>query len=296
MALNSMTGYARHQGQNEVIGWTWEIKSVNSRGLEVRMRLPAGYDFLEMALRERLQKRVIRSNVTVSLTTGTLAKTSVLVVNEEILKQYTELASQWGERLPSFAPARIDGLLGLRGVVELPETSLESSVIEAQKEILLDEFSQALNALMEMRIAEGRRLGEVLLKHLDNIVLLVHQAEGCVSLNPEAIRERLRIQIDALLEAVPALDAERLSQEAALIAAKADVREELDRLSAHVAAARDMLASGEAVGRRLDFLCQEFNREANTLCSKAGDLELTRIGLSLKAVIEQFREQVQNIE
>jgi len=294
-----MTGYARAQGQDggadASVSWIWELKTVNGRGLELRLRLPPGYDFLDLPVREAVQKRLKRGNVNVTLNVTKLQKAGGLSVNEALLEQYVALSKAWQDKA-GLAPASMDGLLSLRGVLESSEAEEAPAAIEARGVPLKDSLAKALGALVEMRAAEGARLKQVLLGQLDDITGLVDQAEGCAALDPAAIKERLRQQVQALLEAVPTLSEDRLAQEAALIAAKADVREELDRLRAHLAAARDMLASGEAVGRKLDFLCQEFNREANTLCSKAGEVELTRIGLDLKAVIEQFREQVQNIE
>jgi uncharacterized protein (TIGR00255 family) len=296
LSVNSMTGYARSQGQDEALGWTWEIKSVNGRGLELRGRLAPGFDFLELPARDLIQKRFKRGNLSYSLNVDRLKKDGSLTVNETVLAQYVELACRWHEKVPGLALPRIDGLLSLRGVLEAAEEDPDAELVERRATAMLAGFQQAVDALATMRSEEGRRLLEVLGDQLEQIAQLVTQAEHLPSLAPEAIRERLRQQVLALLEAVPAMAEERLAQEAALIAAKADVREEIDRLKAHLAAARDMLVAGEAVGRKLDFLCQEFNREANTLCSKANDIELTRIGLALKAIIEQFREQVQNIE
>jgi len=296
VTLNSMTGYARSQGQDADVSWVWELKTVNGRGLELRLRLPPGYDVLDLPAREAVQKALKRGNVNINLNVTKLQKASGIAVNEVVLEQYVQLARTW-EVKAGLAPASMDGLLALRGVLESAgEVEDNPASIEARSTVLKKSLDEALKALAQMRAAEGRRLLEVLSGQLDEIASLVQQAEGSAALDPAAIKERLRQQVLALLDAVPTLNEDRLAQEAALIAAKADVREELDRLHAHMAAAREMLASGEAVGRKLDFLCQEFNREANTLCSKAGEVELTRIGLALKVVIEQFREQVQNIE
>jgi uncharacterized protein (TIGR00255 family) len=291
-----MTGYARSQGQDASLGWAWEVKSVNGRGLELRTRLPAGYDFLEMAAREAVQKRLKRGNVTLSLSVTRLKQAVSLTINESLLAQYAELAGVWSSRMPHLTPASIDGLLALRGVLDNDDSEDATTEIEGRAEAILASCHQTIDSLCAMRAAEGRRLATVLESQLAEVAALVTRAEGCAALDPEVIKARLRQQVQTLLDAVPALAEDRLAQEAALVAAKADIREELDRLKSHVAAARELLASGDAVGRRLDFLCQEFNREANTLCSKAGDVEMTGIGLMLKAVIEQFREQVQNIE
>ena len=294
--VNSMTGYARAQGQDVALGWTWEIKSVNGKGLELRTRLPAGYDFLDLPAREAVQKLFRRGSITISLTVADLHAGGPLAVNEAVLEQYVALARRWQAKLPEFAAPRLDGLLALRGVLDTSQGEQDPAVVEARSGAMLANFGQALRSLAEMRSAEGGRLFQVLDGLLAEIVLLIDRVKGSAALDPTAIKERLRQQVATLLDAVPAMPEDRLLQEAALIAAKADIREELDRLQAHVAAARDMLVAGEPVGRKLDFLCQEFNREANTLCSKANDIEVTRIGLALKSVIEQFREQVQNIE
>jgi uncharacterized protein (TIGR00255 family) len=291
-----MTGYARTQGQDETVSWIWEVKSVNGRGLEVRARLPAGYDYLEGTVRDALQKRFKRGNISFSLNVDRLKKETQLAVNEAVLAQYVEVACRWHEKVPGLALPHIDGLLALKGVLEVGEEDMAPELALSRTKALQESFSQALDALAAMRAAEGSRLSDVLSGQLDEINALVARAESLAVFDPSMIKERLRAQIAALLDAVPALSEDRLAQEAALLASKADVREELDRLKSHLTAARDMLASGDAVGRKLDFLCQEFNREANTVCSKANDIELTRIGLALKAIIEQFREQVQNIE
>jgi len=291
-----MTGYARAQGQDADCSWTWEVKSVNGKGLELRTRLAGGYDFLDPILRDRLLKRFRRGNLTASLSVAQLGQGAALAVNEAALAKYVELARRWQAAAPDLAPARIDGLMALRGVLEAAEGTDDPAALERRQPAILAALEQAMEALGAMRLAEGCRLEEVLRGQLAEIEALVRRAENTAALDPAALKARLRQQLQTLLDAVPALPEDRLAQEAALLVQKADVREELDRLTAHLAAATELLATGEAVGRRLDFLCQEFNREANTLCSKAADIELTRIGMALKAVIEQFREQVQNIE
>lgn len=291
-----MTGYARSQGQDGSYAWTWELKSVNGRGLELRARLPAGYDFLDLPVREKVQKRFRRGSITISLNVAELRGSASLNVNEAVLAQYVALARRWRETAPELAPPSLEGLLALRGVLDSGQGPEDAAALEARGAAMMVTLDQAIEALAVMRAAEGSRLAQVLDRLLSEIGRLTTEAEGTASLDPAAIKERLRQQVAALIDAVPTLSEDRLLQEAALIAAKADVREELDRLKAHLAAAREMLAANDPVGRKLDFLCQEFNREANTLCSKANDIALTRIGLALKTVIEQFREQVQNIE
>jgi len=297
LTINSMTGYARVQGQDAALAWTWEVKSVNGRGLEQRTRLPSGYDFLDLPTREALQKRFRRGSVTVSLTVAELKTATNLSVNEALLAEYVELARRWRQKAPDLAAPSLDGLLALRGVLEGGQAAEDGGeAAEVRGKAMLGSLQQALDALAVMRAAEGGKLDRVLEGQLADIAALTQQAKGLTVFDPAQVKERLRQQVAELLDAAPSLSEDRLLQAVALIAAKADVREELERLTAHVAAAREMLTSGEPVGRKLDFLCQEFNREANTLCSKANDLEVTRIGLALKSVIEQFREQVQNIE
>jgi uncharacterized protein (TIGR00255 family) len=291
-----MTGYARVSGEENGIGWAWEVKSVNGRGLEVRTRLPPGYDSLDVPVRDAVQKRFKRGNITVNLTLSQKAQTGQIAVNEALLDQLITLARRWQEKAPDLAPPRFDGLLALRGVLESGGDVDPAGADAEMSKTLLIQCDTALSQLEAMRADEGSRLAEVLTDHLNEIAFLVTDAVGSAALDPAQLKAKLRQQVATLLEAGAPVSEERLAQEIALLLGKADVREELDRLSAHLGAARTMLASAEPVGRKLDFLCQEFNREANTLCSKANDIALTRIGLGLKASIEQFREQVQNIE
>ena len=292
-----MTGFARSQGRLGDRSWTWEVKSVNGRGLDVRCRLPQGLESLEQALRERLAKRFRRGNIQLTLTkTGNLAQGGYRL-NREVLDQILSLVPEIRERLPDARPPSADGLLNLRGVIE-PEEE-EDDDEDARRALVsavLAGLEEALEALGQMRQKEGARLAGVLDQHLDGIGRLCGEAETLAAAQPDVIKERLRASVAALLEAVPELPADRVALEAVLLMTKADVREELDRLKAHLGAARDLVAADGAVGRKLDFLCQELNRETNTLCSKSADLELTRIGLELKAAVEQMREQVQNIE
>lgn len=299
MSLRSMTGYSRAQGGNGTTLWVWEIKSVNGRGLDVRCRLPPGHDNLDLPTREAISKACKRGNVSVNLTLSQQNGAAPLQINEKLLEQWMSVIERVWARFPDVAPPRLDGLFALRGIIEpLPEFPLETGDEgEARDNARMATLAEAISALLTMRTAEGARLEPVLAEQLRQIEILTEQAEICVSRTPEMIRIRLEQMLAPLLDAAPSLPEDRLAQEAALLIGKADVREELDRLRAHVAAAREFLAEkDDAVGRKLDFLCQEFNREANTLCSKSADVELTRIGLDLKAVIEQLREQVQNIE
>jgi uncharacterized protein (TIGR00255 family) len=295
MTIASMTGFARADGHAENFSWVWEIKSVNSKALDLRFRLGPGFEALEVPLRGLIAERVQRGSLSINLTVTRAAAASALRVNREALIQVAALAAELVEQHGA-APPRADGLLALRGVLEGGEAEEADAAREQRQAALLASARQAIERLVAARRDEGRRLEAVLAARLAEIETLTGQADAAASLQPDAIKARLRLQLATLLEATPSLSEERLAQEAALLAAKADTREELDRLKAHLAAARDLLQSGGAVGRRFDFLCQEFNREANTLCSKSADLALTRIGLGLKAAIEQLREQVQNIE
>lgn len=291
-----MTGFARADGTAEDCAWAWEAKSVNGKGLDVRVRLPRGFDALEPQTRERVAKRFKRGNVSLNLDLTWTRPLATVRVNDDVLEQVLDAIPRVLEARPDAAPPSVDGILGLRGVLEQIDEEPGADARAALEADLLAGLDQALEQLADVREGEGQRLGGVLHDQLADIETLAEQAGDLAALQPDAIRKRLAEQVEMLAHDMPTLDAERLAQEAALLMTKADVREELDRLSAHIAAARDLLGSGDPVGRRLDFLCQEFNREANTLCSKSSDTELTRIGLELKAVIEQFREQVQNIE
>jgi uncharacterized protein (TIGR00255 family) len=295
MTIASMTGFARAEGHDGPLSWAWELKSVNAKSLDLRFRLPPGFDALELPLRAAATQKLKRGSVTANLSVARVAGAGGIRVNREALATVMRLANELAAEIEA-APPRIDGLLALRGVLEGGDDALDEAARERQMKQLNDGFERALSGLAAMRAGEGARLETVLSERLDEIAALVKHAEAAAAMQPAAIKARLRELIAALTEAVPALPEERLAHEAALVVAKADVREELDRLGAHLSAARALLAEGGSIGRRFDFLCQEFNREANTLCSKSADLELTRIGLALKAAIEQLREQVQNIE
>lgn len=301
MTVASMTGYARAEGRDSQGSWVWEGKSVNGRGLELRCKSAPGYDGLEVHAREAAAKRLKRGNVQISLNVRAETEQSQIRVNEALLAQLIAICGEWQDKSGAVQPASMDGLLAIKGVLE-PVTETEadtgdSEALRTAREAAMKASLEAmLDQLAEMRRIEGARIAAVLTAQLDEIATLAERAASCAVLRPEAVRERLRAQVAQVMEAAPTLAEDRIAQEVAMIAVKADVREELDRLAAHVAAARDLLAQGGAIGRKLDFLAQEFNREANTLCSKSSDVELTRIGLDLKAVIDQFKEQVQNIE
>jgi uncharacterized protein (TIGR00255 family) len=291
----SMTGFARLDGEAEGLAFAWELRSVNNRGLDLRLRLPPGFEGLEPRLRKEIGARLSRGSVTAALTVTRAAGQSRFRINTEALQQILQLVRELDAQIEA-DPPRMDGLLGLRGVLETVEEIEDPSRREAQESAVWAGFSNALEAMLAMRRSEGLALAAFVQERLDEIASRTAEARQVAALQPEALRRRLREMVAELLEASPALPEERLAQEAALLVHRADATEELDRLQAHAQAARGLLAEGGPVGRRLDFLCQELNREANTLCSKSSDLELTRIGLAIKAAIEQLREQVQNLE
>lgn len=296
MALSSMTGFARGQGRDESVAWTWEIRSVNGRGLDIRCRLAGGFEELESAVRERMAKRFRRGNIQVGLAVTRARGEGTLRINKEALDQLLATVPAIRAKVPDCGPPSVDGLLALKGVVELVEEEESDDVRQTRQVAMLADFDAVVAALGEMRDEEGSRLAAVMTEHLATVEALTAEAARLAATQPQALMEKLRRQIEGLIESTPGLSEDRFAQEAALLAAKADVREELDRLAAHAKAAHALLAAHESQGRKLDFLSQEFNREANTLCSKSQDVELTRVGLELKATIDRFREQVQNIE
>jgi len=295
MALSSMTGFARADGAHGSYRWTWELKSVNAKGLEIRLRLPPGWDSVEVPVRARANETLTRGTVYASLTTTREGVAPVVRVNEPVLSAVLAAMRDVGGRIDA-APASLDGVLGFKGVIEVIDDVESEDERRAAAAAFVAGFGRAVARLADMRRHEGAALETVLIQRLDEIAALTARAEHAPGRRPEAIRARLEEQVALLLDSSERFDADRLHQEAILIAAKVDVREELDRLAAHVAQARRLLDQGGAVGRRLDFLAQELNREANTLCSKSNDVELTNLGLELKSVVEQFREQVQNLE
>lgn len=294
MALESMTGFARADGGTD-LRWTWEIRSVNGKGLDVRMRLPPGFERLEPAIRERVAARLSRGNVQVLLSVDRPTSGQRVTIDEGVLDQVIEAMTRIGQRI-AVQPPTLDGILSIRGVVNLEEADADEETRAAVDAEIMAGLDQALGDLAQSRRREGNAIGGLLATRLDEIATLAHRAEVSPARQPETIRVRLAEQVAALLDAAPALDPDRLHQEAVLLATKADIREEIDRLNAHVAAARELLEKGGAVGRRLDFLAQEFNREVNTLCAKSNDRAVTAIGLEMKAVVDQLREQIQNLE
>ncbi|HVW54242.1 MAG TPA: YicC/YloC family endoribonuclease [Rhizobiaceae bacterium] len=295
MNVQSMTGFARAQGEHEGVAFTWELKSVNGKGLEIRLRLPAGLERLEQPVRQAVQKRFSRGNVQATLNIAARTAQTSPVVNEAFLKDVAGLAQRLVEQF-GCRPASADGLLALRGVLDLPESSASDEEMKALDAALLASLDGGLASLESARRGEGEALVALLSGHLDEIEALTLKVESDPSREPGAIRARLAEQVRLLMDATPPLDESRLHMEAAFLATKADIREEIDRLKTHVGAAHTLLAGDGPVGRKLDFLSQEFNRESNTLCSKSNAASITAAGLELKAVVDRFREQVQNLE
>jgi uncharacterized protein (TIGR00255 family) len=293
MTVKSMTGFARADGSHQGARWHWEVRSVNARGLDIRLRLPPGREMLEPKVREAVARRFSRGSISVSLVLQRDIGHTEIRLNEEALRQVVRAAERV-RQLTAGAPASVEGLLTLKGVLEYVEP--EDGEAEALFAAIIASLERALEGVEEARSAEGGRLARVLDEQLDRIADLTAAAAASPARAADAIRARIKEQVSRLVETPVGLDPVRLHQEAVLLATRADIEEELKRLAAHVAAAREMMASAEAVGRKLDFLGQELNREANTLCAKANDGDITRIGLALKVMIDQLREQVQNIE
>ncbi|MCZ4346086.1 YicC/YloC family endoribonuclease [Devosia neptuniae] len=293
-SLASMTGYARATGAVSGAAFTCEIKSVNSRGLDVRLRLAPGFDALESEIRQLIGKMISRGSITCNLSIERDGAGGHVLVNEQALATVLAAMSEMTGKIAA-SPPTLDGILGLKGVLEQRDKPMTAAAETALSTAIIEGVSQALVDLVLARRQEGGRIAAVLLERLQEIEDQIAQAEAHPARTREAILARLRQQVADLADDV-SIPEERLAQEALLLATKADIREELDRLAAHLTSARQLIAGGGAVGRRLDFLAQEFNREANTLCSKSNAVELTAIGLDLKASIDQLREQVQNIE
>ncbi len=294
MALQSMTGFARAEGTSGVAHLAVEIKSVNAKGLDLRLRLPPGCDALEAPARQMLTGRFARGTLYATLTVTKPGATPVVTINEEVLSRVLAAAQTIGARLGG--AASVDGILATRGVVDLVEPQESDEEKAAQDAAALGLFTRAADALAKARESEGAALFAILSGKLDEIEARTREAEANPARAPEAIKAKITAQIAELLDNAKGFDPDRLHQEALLLASRADIREELDRLYAHIAQARSLLKSAGGVGRKLDFLAQEFNRETNTLCSKSNDVSLTATGLELKALVEQFREQVQNVE
>jgi uncharacterized protein (TIGR00255 family) len=295
MSLQSMTGFARHLRTFPGAQVSWEIKSVNGKGLDIRFRLPAGFEAIDQKARALFARHFKRGNFQAALTVEKTGGTAKPAVNRPLLEELASIAGGMRDEF-NLAPSTPEGLMALRGVLEVPQ-----DIVTAEDQTKLDDdalavLEETLAQLVQNRCAEGNALGEILQRQVSAVETLVERAKNDPNRSLEAVKSRLAAQVALLLDAAPALDEARLHMEAAFLATKADIQEELDRLEMHVASARLLLAEGNGAGRKLDFLTQEFNREANTLCSKANAASITTIGLDLKAVVDQLREQIQNLE
>ena len=295
VALSSMTGFARGHGVCGAYGWTWELKSVNAKGLDLRLRLPPGWESVEAPVRTTSAQVLARGTIHGLLSVDRQGIAPIVRVNEAVLAAVLDTMKSLAGRLDAAEP-RLDGILSLKGVMEVIEPDEREEDRMAAEAAVIAGFRATIAELAVMRRREGEVLQRVLSQRIREIAALAARADAAPGRRPEAIKARIREQVAMLLDASNRFDPDRLHQEAILIASKADIREEVDRLASHVAQVERLIGEGGAVGRRLDFLAQELNREANTLCSKSNDVELTNIGLELKGVVEQFREQVQNLE
>ncbi|KWV41005.1 MULTISPECIES: YicC/YloC family endoribonuclease [Rhizobium] len=295
MALQSMTGFARREGTSGRWRWAWELRSVNGKGLDLRLRFPPGLERMESDVRRLAGERFSRGNMQASLSVSAGESRIETVLNQEALSAVLALRDQLGGIIDP-APLQLDTLLAIRGIIEFRESEDGDEAIAARDSDIVEGLIAALADLRHMRETEGAALSRVLLDHVATIEGLTEVIERDPSRSPQEISTRLAAQVALLMDGSGKLDRDRLHAEAALLATKADLREEIDRLKAHVVAARDLLGKGGPVGRKLDFLAQEFNRESNTICSKSNAAAITAAGIELKVVIDQFREQVQNLE
>jgi uncharacterized protein (TIGR00255 family) len=291
MPVESMTGFSRHDAAAGGVSVVWELKSVNGKSLDIRLRLANGWERLEPLVRQRFQAAFVRGNIQANLSIDEGSTASRLILNEAMLQQVEQIAATLSGRMNLAAPS-IAELLSIKGVLETDST-VSTELLEPA---LLAALDAAISSLKTARAGEGSALAAILSAQVDLVEDLTLRAEADGSRHPDAIRGRIAENIALLMAASPALDEMRLAAEALFVANRADIREEIDRLKTHVISARKLLGEGGAVGRKLDFLAQEFNREANTLCSKSNAGSITSIGLELKSVVDQFREQVQNLE
>jgi uncharacterized protein (TIGR00255 family) len=296
MPLKSMTGFGRASGQENGATWTWELRTVNGRSLDLRFRLPPTLEAFEVRLREEVGKSLSRGNCAISLSLKQASGGVDFRLNETALMRFTALAERARELTGRTEVLSLGALLTMKGVVETVEGQPADDGSPGLSEALFASFRQALSAVVETRSGEGRRLASILADKLTEIEVLVAEAESSQSRTPEAIRERLRLHLQRIFSEDVDVDRDRLYQEAVILATRADIEEEIKRLKSHVAGARELLEENQPVGRKFEFLAQEFQREANTLCSKSNAADITRIGLRLKSAIDQFREQVQNVE
>ena len=297
--IKSMTAFATASGQSDHLSWRWDLRSVNARGLDLRMRVPAGCEALEMPARTAAQKRLSRGSVSIQFSYVLQSDGGESSVDAEAVARHVEtlIAVRDACEARGIAVRPVTGeILAAAPALQGAQAQDLHALIDSVSQQASEDFGTALDALVTARDAEGAHLESVISGHLTRIESLIQEASGCAGEAVRALREKLARQVKSLISGENALSEERLEQEVALLAIKADVREELDRLTAHCAAARELLAGTGPVGRRLDFLTQEFNREANTLCAKAASGPMTRIGLDLKTIIDQMREQAANVE
>lgn len=296
MTLQSMTGFSRVEGSLGTFDWAWELKSVNGKSLDIRWRLPNGYDFLEKELKAKVLQKIGRGNLHINLSLDAQSAEKLPVINESVLEAVLNMIDKIDAKTNT-APPTIDGILAIKGVVEyrsgIPD---DEEQIAIRNQALVSSFEEAVGALASARLSEGAAIEVVLVDQVSQIEKLKKTIDNDPSRTAEAIKKSLSEKVTKLTDDSASLDPQRLYQEAAILATKADLQEELDRLAAHCVAARELLASEGAVGRKLDFLAQEFNRECNTICSKANATAVTQAGLQMKVVIDQFREQIQNIQ
>ncbi len=295
--IQSMTGYARAEGHHETdhgtYRWTWDIRSLNGKGLDIKCRFPSWLENLEAEVRDRIKKSLSRGTISASLQIRSDASETRVSLNHEALEQVLSAVNVVSDTI-TCAPPTADGLLSLKGVLSLEEIEDSSEGRKSLIKDLLESFDSVLVSLLVARQKEGAQIATVLTSHNQTISQLTSDAEKTAEVVPEAIKNRLETQLNDLLN--ENLPEDRLAHEVAILAVKADVREEIDRLKSHIKSAAELIAEGKGIGRRFEFLIQEFNREANTLCSKAQTIELKRVGLDMKAVVDQLREQVLNIE
>ena len=295
MPIKSMTGFARRDGSLGQVTWHWELRSVNGRGLDVRLRIPSGMDALEQKARKEINARLTRGNVSANLLVQRPSGDVEVRLDENNLAQVLAAAERVREKTGA-KTVGAEAILAIKGVLEIVEKEEDDKTKATRRDAIVNDLKSALDDLNTARRSEGTKLAELIDGHLGEIEKLNEEIAAAPSRTPQAIADRLKVQIERITETSATFDPERLHQEAVLLATKSDISEEVDRIAAHVAAGRELLAGGSPAGRKLDFLTQEFNREANTLCSKSNDIEITRCGLAMKAIIDQMREQVQNIE
>ncbi|WP_312419794.1 YicC/YloC family endoribonuclease [Shinella sp.] len=295
MTLQSMTGFSRVEGTSGRTRWAWELRSVNGKGLDLRLRLPPGLEALEADVRRLAGEAFSRGNMQIGLTTSVSEAQVEAVVNEGALAAVLALRDRLSGTIDP-APLKLETLLSVRGIVDFREAEESEAEAQTRDADIRAGLAEAIRRLADMRRKEGAALADVLLGQVARIEALTAAVEADPSRSVAAIAERLAVQVATLMQGATTLDRDRLHQEVALLATKADLREEIDRLKSHVRAARELIAEGGPIGRKLDFLAQEFNRESNTICSKSNAAAVTAAGIELKVVIDQFREQVQNLE